>query len=88
MGRDLSLEENNYRWDVINLNSGVRGYYIVERELVQGDWLNVRWGKTPVNSKELKEVIHKDRLKNKERIQTDMIQAINHSIGFKEFKRK
>jgi hypothetical protein len=76
MGRDLSLEEDNYRWDVINLNSGVRGYYIVERELVQGDWLNVRWGKTPVNVKERKEIIDKKRLRDKGIIQRDMITAI------------
>lgn len=88
MGRDLSLEEDNYRWDIHSDYSGGRGYYIIERELINGDWLNVRWGLTPTNSKELKEVIHKDRLKDKSRIQTDMIQAINHSIGFKEFKRK
>jgi hypothetical protein len=87
-GRDLSLEEDNYRWDIVSDYSGGRGYYIIERELINGDWLNVRWGLTPTNSKELKEVIHKDRLKDKSRIQTDMIQAINHSIGFKEFKRK
>jgi len=82
MGRDLSLEEDNYRWDIHSDYSGGRGYYIIERELVGGDWLNVRWGKLPVESKERKEAIHKDRLKNKERIQTDMIQAINHSIGY------
>jgi hypothetical protein len=88
MGRDLSLEEDNYRWDIVSVYSGGRGYYIIERLLINGDWLNVRWGLTPTNSKELKEVIHKDRLKNKERIQTDMIQAINSLIGFKEFKKK
>jgi uncharacterized protein YajQ (UPF0234 family) len=76
MGRDLSLEEDNYRWDVYGKN-GVRGYYIVERELVQGNWLNVRWGLTPTNVKERKELIDKSRLKDKERIQSDMIQAIN-----------
>jgi hypothetical protein len=77
-GRDLSLEEDNYRWDVwSDYNSKVRGYYIVERELIQGSWLNVRWGLTPVNVKERKELIDKSRLKDKERIQSDMIQAIN-----------
>ena len=81
-GRDLSLEEDNYRWDVWSDYSGGRGYYIIERELVQGDWLNVRWGKLPTNSKERKETIHRDRLKDKSRIQRDMIQAINHSIGY------
>ena len=76
MGRDLSLEEDNYRWDVYGKN-GVRGYYIVERELIQESWLNVRWGLTPTNIKERKELIDKSRLKDKERIQSDMIQAIN-----------
>ena len=82
MGRDLSLEEDNYRWDIHSNYSNGRGYYIIERELVQGDWLNVRWGKLPTNSKERKESIHKDRLKDKDRIQRDMISAINHSIGY------
>jgi hypothetical protein len=77
MGRDLSLEEDNYRWDVWSDYSKVRGYYIVERELIEGSWLNVRWGLTPTNVKERKELIDKSRLKDKSRIQTDMIQAIN-----------
>ena len=77
MGRDLSLSEDNYRWDVWNAETKVRGYYIVERELIQGSWVYVRWGLTPVNVKERKELIDKSRLKDKERIQTDMIQAIN-----------
>ena len=76
MGRDLSLEEDNYRWDVYGKN-GVRGYYIVERELVQGDWLNVRWGLTPTNVKERKELIDKKRVRDRDTIQRDMIQAIN-----------
>jgi hypothetical protein len=76
MGRDLSLEEDNYRWDVYGKN-GVRGYYIIERELVNGYWLYVRWGKTPVNVKERRELIGKKRLKDKDIIQRDMIQAIN-----------
>jgi hypothetical protein len=80
MGRDLSIEEDNYRWDVWSDSSTVRGYYIVERELVNGSWLNVRWGLTPTNVKERKELIDKSRLKDKNRIQTDMIQAIN-SLG-------
>jgi hypothetical protein len=77
-GRDLSLEEDNYRWDVYSdyNNIRVRGYYIIERELIEGDWLNVRWGKLPVNSKERKEVIDKKRLRDKDRIQADMITAI------------
>jgi hypothetical protein len=80
MGRDLSLSEDNYRWDVWNAETKVRGYYIVERELIQGSWVYVRWGLTPVNVKERKELIDKSRLKDKERIQSDMIQAIN-SLG-------
>jgi hypothetical protein len=80
IGRDLSLNEDNYRWDVWSDYSKVRGYYIVERELIEGSWLNVRWGKSPTNSKERKEVIDKSRLKDKSRIETDMIQAIN-SLG-------
>ena len=80
MGRDLSLNEENYRWDVWSDYSKVRGYYIVERELIEGSWLNVRWGLTPTNIKERKELIDKSRLKDKSRIETDMIQAIN-SLG-------
>jgi len=87
-GRDLSLTEDNYRWDIWSDYSGERGYYIVQRNLINGNWLNVRWGKVPVNVKERREMIDKSRLKDKERIQTDMIQAINHSIGFKDFKIK
>jgi hypothetical protein len=77
MGRDLSLEEDNYRWDVWSDYNTARGYWIIERELIQSDWLNVRWGLTPTNVKERKELIDKSRLKDKSRIQTDMIQAIN-----------
>jgi hypothetical protein len=85
-GRDLSLTEDNYRWDIWSDYSGERGYYIVQRNLINGDWLNVRWGKVPVNVKERREMIDKSRLKDKERMQTDMIGAINHSIGLKDFK--
>ena len=77
MGRDLSLSEDNYRWDVWSDYSKFRAYYIIERELIQESWLNVRWGLTPTNIKERKELIDKSRLKDKERIQSDMIQAIN-----------
>jgi hypothetical protein len=76
-GRDLSLNEDNYRWDVWSDYSKFRGYYIVERELIEGSWVYVRWGLTPTNIKERKELIDKSRLKDKERIQKDMIQAIN-----------
>jgi hypothetical protein len=75
-GRDLSLEEDNYCWIVTNRKSGLKGYYIVERELIQGDWLNIRWGKSPVSSKERKELIDKRRLRDKGMIQRDMITAI------------
>lgn len=75
-GRDLSLEEDNYCWIVTNRKSGLKGYYIVERELIQNDWLNIRWGKSPVNVKERKEVIDKKRLRDKGMIQRDMITAI------------
>ena len=87
-GRDLSLEEDNYRWDIHSDYSGERGYYIIQRELVNGDWLRVRWGKLPTNAKERIELIDKSRLKDKRIIQMDMISAINHSIGFKDFKTK
>lgn len=80
MGRDLSLDVDNYRWDVWSDYNTARGYWIIERELIQGDWLNVRWGLTPTNVKERKELIDKSRLKDKSRIQSDMIQAIN-SLG-------
>ena len=78
-GRDLSLEEDNYCWIVTNRRTGVKGYYIVERELVQGDWLNIRWGKSPVNVKERKELIDKKRLRDKDMIQRDMIVAVLNS---------
>jgi len=76
-GRDLSLNEDNYRWDVWSDYSKFSGYYIVERELIQTDWLNVRWGLTPTNIKERKELIDKKRVRDKDTIQRDMIQAIN-----------
>jgi hypothetical protein len=80
IGRDLSLNEDNYRWDVWSDYSKVRGYYIVERELIEGSWLNVRWGLTPTNVKERWGLTDNSRLKDKSRIETDMIQAIN-SLG-------
>jgi len=76
-GRDLSLDIDNYRWDIWNNYSKVKGYYILERELYKGDWVYVRWGKSPVNPKERREVIDKKRLKDKNRIQMDMIGVIN-----------
>ena len=75
-GRDLSLEEDNYCWIITNRRTGAKGYYIVERELIQSDWLNIRWGRTPVNVKERKEIIDKKRLRNKDMIQRDMITAL------------
>ena len=80
MGRDLSLDVDNYRWDVWSDYNTARGYYIIERELVNGYWLYVRWGLTPVNVKERRELIGKKRLKDKSRIQSDMIGVIN-SLG-------
>ena len=79
MGRDLSLEEDNYRWDVYSEVSKISGYYIIERELIQGDWLNVRWGRVPTNVKERKEVIDKSRLANPSQIRRDMIKVIMNS---------
>jgi hypothetical protein len=78
MGRDLSLEEDNYRWDVYK--SGIRGYYIIEREIQHHNWLWVRWGKTPTNVRERREHIDKKRLKDKSMIQKDMITAIRSLI--------
>jgi hypothetical protein len=76
-GRDLSLDEDNYCWIVTNRKSGLKGYYIVERELIQNDWLNIRWGRDMSNGlKERKEVIDKKRLRDKDMIQRDMITAI------------
>jgi hypothetical protein len=76
-GRDLSLDEDNYCWIVTNRKSGLKGYYIVERELIQKDWLNIRWGRDRSNGlKERKEVIDKKRLRDKDMIQRDMITAI------------
>ena len=76
-GRDLSLDEDNYCWIVTNRKSGLKGYYIVERELIQKDWLNIRWGRDKSNGlKERKEVIDKKRLRDKDMIQRDMITAI------------
>lgn len=76
-GRDLGLDVDNYRWDVWSDYSGKRGYWIIERELIQSDWLNVRWGIMTMNGKEIKELIDKSRLVDKNRIQSDMIGAIN-----------
>jgi len=81
VGRDLSLNEDNYRWDIEDTLHKVRGYYIIERPLINGDWLNVRWGLTPTNSRQRKEVIDKKRLKDKSIIQRDMITAIVANIN-------
>ena len=75
-GRDLTLDVDNYGWVVRNRMSGKSGYYIVERELIEGSWLNVRWGVDGVTPKERKEVIDKKRLRDKGMIQRDMIVAI------------
>jgi hypothetical protein len=73
-GRDLSIDEDNYGWIITNRVTGERGFYIVERELVQRDWLNVRWGNG--DSKERKELIDKSRLANMGQIRRDMIKAV------------
>lgn len=78
-GRDLTLDNDNYCWIVTNRKSGVKGFYIVERELINGDWLNVRWGKTPTLLKSRKEVIDKSRLRDKDMIQRDMVIAVMNS---------
>ena len=75
-GRDLTLDVDNYGWVVRNRMTGKSGYYIVERELIEGSWLNVRWGVDGVTPKERKEVIDKKRLRDKGMIQRDMIVAI------------
>jgi hypothetical protein len=79
-GRDLSLEEDNYRWDIHNGEAGIRGYWIVEREFHMDEWLYVRWGRTPTNVKERRETIHKGRLKDMDIIQRDMINAVRGTI--------
>ena len=78
-GRDLSLSEDNYRWDIWNANTKVRGYYIVEREFINdSDWVYIRWGRIGVKSigKERREAIDKIRLMDKDMIQRDMVVAI------------
>ena len=80
-GRDLTLNEDNYRWDVMNTKTGLMGYYIIERNLINGDWLNVRWGRIGLGNKEVKELIDKKRLKDKSIIQRDMITAIVAGIN-------
>ena len=80
MGRDLSLSEDNYRWDVYNDTNGVRGYWILEREIQHDSWLWIRWGKTKVDVKERKEHIDKKHLRDKSMIQRNMLVSIN-SLG-------
>ena len=81
MGRDLSLSEDNYRWDVHSNKSTQRGYYIIEREIQHHNWLWVRWGLTTTNVKgRPREHIDKKRVRDRDTIQSDMIQAIN-SLG-------
>jgi len=81
VGRDLSLNEDNYRWDIEDTLHKVRGYYIIERRLINSDWLNVRWSKIGLGNKEVKELIDKKRLKDKSIIQRDMITAIIANIN-------
>jgi hypothetical protein len=80
-GRDLSLNEDNYRWDIMNTKNGLMGYYIIERNLINSDWLNVRWSRIGLGNKEVKELIDKKRLKDKSIIQRDMITAIIANIN-------
>lgn len=80
-GRDLSLNKDNYRWDIHNAKTGVKGYYIVERELIQGDWLNIRWNRIGMGNKEMRELIDKKRLRDRDMIQRDMIVGIITKIG-------
>ena len=80
-GRDLTLNEDNYRWDVMNTKTGLMVYYIIERNLINNDWLNVRWGRIGLGNKEVKELIDKRRLKDKSIIQRDMITAIVAGIN-------
>jgi hypothetical protein len=80
-GRDLSLNEDNYRWDIWDTLHKVRGYYIIERGLINSDWLNVRWSRIGLGNKEVKELIDKKRLKDKSIIQRDMITAIVANIN-------
>lgn len=81
-GRDLGLDTDNYRWDITNLNTRVRGYYIVEREFVNdSDWVYVRWGRLPVDVTERRELIDKKRLMDKNMIQKDMVVAIIMQIS-------
>jgi hypothetical protein len=75
-GRDLSLNEDNYRWDIRNRKTGVKGYYIIERELIKGDWLNIRRNRIGIGNTEIKELIDKKRLRDKDIIQRDMIIGI------------
>ena len=81
MGRDLSLSEDNYRWDIHSNKSTQRGYYIIEREIQHHNWLWVRWGLTPTNVKERREHIDKKRLVEKVIIQRDMLTAIRSLIN-------
>jgi len=81
MGRDLSLEEDNYRWDIHNGEAGIRGYYIIEREFHADEWLYVRWGNLPTNVKERRETIHKGRLRDMDIIERDMVNAVRGTIN-------
>jgi hypothetical protein len=80
IGRVFTLEEYNYRWYIYNDELDKRGYYIIEREFHMDEWLNVRWGILPVNTKERKEVIHKGRLKDMGIIERDMVNVIRGTI--------
>ena len=75
-GRDLSLDRDNYRWDIRNTETGVKGYYIIERVLIEGDWLNIKRNRIGIENTEIREMIDKKRLRDKDTIQRDMIQTL------------
>ena len=80
-GRDLSLNEDNYRWDIINNKTGVKGYYIIQRELIEGDWLNIRRNRIGLGNTEIREMIDKKRLRDKDMIQRNMIVGVITKVG-------
>jgi hypothetical protein len=74
-GRDLTLDKDNYHWIVTNRRNGFKGHYIIGRELISNDWLNVRWGSGKIR-KEMSGTIHKSYLKDKVKFQWDIVTHI------------
>lgn len=74
-GRDLTLDKDNYHWIVTNRRNGFTGYYIIQRELIKDDWVNVRWGSDKIR-KEMSGTIHKSYLKDKVKFQWDIVTHI------------